>query len=223
MHPRIELILTFVIRYSDSPSSSLMSWRDLGFITGEFEPTESAKGNVARSMFYFFTMYQQEALEADPDYFESMRNDLCQWHVMDETDANEIKFTNLIAKVQDDKANPFVLDCSLALRSHCAHLEFTCNDRITSTIDITNYNIVTVYPNPSDGTINIQSTEGIGSRNLLIYNSRGQLVLSQSINGNLINKKLDLPAGLYTLQLIGRDNLNYSSRFIIKYLYLRSI
>jgi Endonuclease I len=84
-----------------------------------FEVRESQKGNIARSMFYFFTMYRQEALTADPVFFESQRTTLCAWHYADPVDSLEYKRTFKIGTYQDNKANPFVLDCSLAARTYC--------------------------------------------------------------------------------------------------------
>ena len=36
---------------------------------GKFEPRESVKGNIARSLFYFYTMYKAQADAADPTFF----------------------------------------------------------------------------------------------------------------------------------------------------------
>ena len=41
-----------------------------------FEPREDHKGNVARSMFYFYTMYKDEADAADPNFFDLQKDAL---------------------------------------------------------------------------------------------------------------------------------------------------
>jgi hypothetical protein len=41
-----------------------------------FEPREDHKGNVARAMFYFYTMYQTEADLEDPEFFNIQHEDL---------------------------------------------------------------------------------------------------------------------------------------------------
>ncbi len=83
------------------------------------EPKESLKGDVARSIFYFYTMYREAAIESDPTYFESMRKDLCQWHQEDPTDKMERSRNLKIALYQDNKVNPFILDHTLANRMYC--------------------------------------------------------------------------------------------------------
>ena len=85
--------------------------------TGEqFEPREDRKGNIARAVFYFYTIYRQKALEADPLFFQIQRETLLLWHQLDPTDEQEIDRTQAIARHQDGKPNPFVIDPSLAAR-----------------------------------------------------------------------------------------------------------
>ena len=49
------------------PGSNIDLYSELG--NGFFEPREDHKGNVARAMFYFYTMYRAQADAADPNYF----------------------------------------------------------------------------------------------------------------------------------------------------------
>ena len=81
-----------------------------------FEPQESFKGNVARAVFYFFTIYNSEAISQDPYFFEEQRDVLLRWHKSDPVDSIEWSRTFLISKYQSGKPNPFVLDQSLAER-----------------------------------------------------------------------------------------------------------
>lgn len=85
--------------------------------TGEqFEPRESSKGEVARAMFYFYTIYRREALQADPLFFQRQRETLLAWNRQDPPDERELARTQAIARYQDSKPNPFVIDPSLAER-----------------------------------------------------------------------------------------------------------
>jgi endonuclease I len=85
--------------------------------TGEqFEPRENRKGDIARAVFYFYTIYRQEALEADPLFFQIQRETLLLWHQLDPADEQEIARTQTIARHQDGKPNPFVIDPTLAER-----------------------------------------------------------------------------------------------------------
>lgn len=92
---------------------------------GVFEPREDHKGNVARSMFYFYTMYKAQADQQNPNYFESQRQTLCAWHYLDPVDQREWDRTWAIAQYQSTP-NPFVLDCTLPERSYCSDLGFFC-------------------------------------------------------------------------------------------------
>lgn len=95
-------------------------------IQSAFEPREDHKGNVARAMFYFYTMYKSEADAANPAYFEAQRATLCQWHFQDPVDDLEWERSWQIAHYQDGKPNPFVLDCTLPERTYCQDAGLNC-------------------------------------------------------------------------------------------------
>lgn len=84
-----------------------------------FEPRDVHKGNLARSIFYFYTIYQQQALEEDETFFSLMLPDLCKWHELDPVDAREWERNQKIAFYQDNKLNPFILDEDLPSRTYC--------------------------------------------------------------------------------------------------------
>lgn len=83
-----------------------------------FEPREDHKGNVARAIFYFYTMYRHEADSLGPGFFSQQQNVLRTWNQWDPVDAAEITRTQGIAAVQDGKPNPFVLDTTLIRRAY---------------------------------------------------------------------------------------------------------
>jgi len=149
-------------------------------ITTRFEPRESVKGDIARSIFYFYTMYRHDANSADPLFFNSQLSDLCSWHYYDPVDQKEWDRTHKIAQYQGN-VNPYVLDCSLVSRAFCNNLSQEC-EYITSTSK--NSKIlkldVQIYPNPSTGTINIQFNDNIPneSMDIKIYDISGKLVLN---------------------------------------------
>lgn len=113
-----------------------------------FEPRESHKGNVARAMMYFYTMYKGQADEADPNFFSSMVPTLCNWHFLDPVDSLEYARTNLIARWQVNP-NPFVLDCSLASRSYCDFTTEACQLAVGIEESTLNEKIVKAYYNES--------------------------------------------------------------------------
>ncbi len=96
------------------------------FRTGAFEPRESVKGDMARAIFYFYTMYRSQANIADPNFFDLQRPTLCQWDALDPADATELAKTWRIAAYQEGKPNPFIVDCTLAQRSWCPEVASNC-------------------------------------------------------------------------------------------------
>jgi endonuclease I len=90
-----------------------------------FEPRDEHKGNVARAMFYFYTMYKGNADAADVNFFRVQLSDLCQWHLDDPVDSLEWIRTSRIAFIQQNKVNPFVLDCTLPQRTYCSGISCT--------------------------------------------------------------------------------------------------
>ncbi|NOX37634.1 MAG: T9SS type A sorting domain-containing protein [Calditrichaeota bacterium] len=120
-----------------------------------FEPREDHKGNAARSMFYFYTMYKAEADNADPNFFLIQKEILYQWHKQDPADSAEVSRTYKIAKYQENKPNPFVLDSTLVRRAYFpppnadppTHLTFS---NVTTTSMTLNW----LMPNGYDATLN---------------------------------------------------------------------
>ena len=78
-----------------------------------FEPREDHKGNVARSMFYIYAIYGDQAL--DLDWFRLQIDTLRRWHANDPVDASERARTLAIQDFQGN-TNPFVLDPTLVER-----------------------------------------------------------------------------------------------------------
>ena len=126
-------------------------------IVGQFEPREDHKGNVARSMFYFYTMYKAQADAQNNTYFSSQVQALCDWHYQDPANYREFVRTKSIAKYQDDKPNPFVIDCTLAERSYCSDFGQMCVPVATeeTAVDKTS-SLATNVPNPFDNETQIQ-------------------------------------------------------------------
>ena len=75
-----------------------------------FEPREEQKGNTARAMVYFYTMYYDVA---DNNFWELQKEILFDWNFTDSPDTDEINRTWAIASYQQNKPNPFVLDPTL--------------------------------------------------------------------------------------------------------------
>ncbi|HMQ48809.1 MAG TPA: endonuclease [Saprospiraceae bacterium] len=148
-----------------------------------FEPREAHKGDVARAMFYFYTVYRAEAVAANPTYFEPQRNTLCQWHIQDPVDDKEWQRSQQIATYQDGKANPFVLDCTVATRSYCSGVVAPCEPMVATQNQDTPSNLhFQATPNPASGPVKLSYTLPYsGWSQIKIYSSQGQLLLATPI------------------------------------------
>ncbi len=87
-------------------------------ISNLFEPRENKKGDVARAMFYFYTIYRSSANANDPNFFRLQKTTLCQWNVDDPIDNQELERSHLVARFQGNE-NPFVIDDTLGDRAYC--------------------------------------------------------------------------------------------------------
>jgi len=80
-----------------------------------FEPIENRKGDIARSMFYFYTMYSEVA---DENFWQDQKEILKIWHEQDPSNNEEVIRTWSIAGYQQNKPNPFILDETLIVRAY---------------------------------------------------------------------------------------------------------
>ena len=130
-----------------------------------FEPIEFRKGDIARSLFYFYTFYRSEVDKKSKTFFTSMLPDLCRWHRSDRVDYTEINRSLAIARIQST-VNPFIFDPSLAERCYCASYP----DKPAS-----NYK-VNIYPNPSKGLFYIDIPNYKGPVIMKISDGSGRLI-----------------------------------------------
>lgn len=208
-----------------SPSQHKNVYSELNLNARTFEPREEHKGNAARAIFYFYTMYKAEADAADPAFFARQLPTICQWHLDDPVDSLEWERTYMIANYQEGKVNPFVLDCSLPYRTYCPHLpENSC---FTAYNTLADFGAVLYqnFPNPANSTTTIQyeldrSTEV----QISIYDARGQclktLILGTQDAG-LFQENIacsDWSEGIYAYRLSLEQNgrvINVVKQFVV--------
>ena len=83
-----------------------------------FEPREDFKGNVARAIFYFWSVYQTRAVvKDDASFFNGMKDVLYDWHKLDPVDEAEWN-RSLGAEQAQGNRNPFVHDSTLVERAY---------------------------------------------------------------------------------------------------------
>ncbi len=206
--------------YLDQEQSSIppASIRDLysedrSGSNGLFEPRESKKGDIARAIFYFYTMYKAEADAESATFFSDQVATLCNWHEQDPVDQVEWNRTWGIAQRQDGKPNPFVLDCSLVARAYCGGtIDAACmavsNEEVQE--EPNDFDIV---PNPSKDYIMINNLEE--SSDYRITSVTGQVLMSGLVVPGQKISLGSLPKGIYILTL-ERGNNRVSKKFICR-------
>ena len=113
---------------------------------GYFEPREDHKGNVARAIFYFYTMYREQS---DTNFFNAQKETLRQWNLLDAVDQPELDRSQLIATYQSDRENPFVLDTSLVRRAYFSGSSGSGGDDTTATGEPGEIVITEIMQNPN--------------------------------------------------------------------------
>jgi len=169
-------------------------------VNGMFEPREDQKGDIARAMFYFITMYEEYALMADADFFESQRATLCWWDHIDPVDTDEERRTWKIAEHQDNQPNPFIVDCSLTGRTYCSDFDFSCGALTTSNNDVAVESTL-VYPSPVEDVLNIKS---VGQSIVQIFNIQGKRLMQEEFLDELTLDMASYSSGTYVV-IVNRD------------------
>ncbi len=185
---------------SSIPSSSINEYSE--YYNNTFEPREDHKGNVARAMFYFWTMYQtnthiiNDAQDNDA-FFEGMKDILYQWHKQDPVDAEEVTRSIEVESVQGNR-NPFIHDTTLVRRAYF-------ESEVSTTDSIPDIYISEIYEansgtvkyvelfNYTDSTIDLTS----GSYELLRYSNANTNPASISLTGTIAPK---------SFYVVGDDN-----------------
>ena len=155
-------------------------------------------------------MYEEEADAEDPDYFESMRETLIDWHYDDPVNNIESMRNSLKAIYQEGKINPYIEDCTLVVRA------FGDGSRVCNTVSNNNYANMErayVYPNPVDGFVSIRGLDQSGD-SIVIHDIHGRFIPSFP---NLKFKWLDVSgymAEVYVLTLYRKGKKIDSMKFL---------
>jgi len=168
-----------------------------------FEPREIRKGDIARAMMYFYTIYRDQARADDPNFFFLQQETFCDWNDLDPVDQDESIRSQTIATFQGNE-NPFVLDCTLAMRlGYCPQVSQACLllDNDASAFAKT----PSAFPNPTTSEITLTGLPS--GAELILFDALGHPLESYSrAKGNLqgtTSATLVLPKGLnsgcYTL------------------------
>jgi endonuclease I len=190
-----------------------------------FEPREDHKGNVARAMFYFWTVYQNNVDIINDDFdnevfFNSMKDVLLDWHLQDEVDEAEIQRSLNIESVQGNR-NPFVHDTTLVRRAY-----FGAGPVGTSVEEEEipkDFTLRQNYPNPFNPSTTIEfELSSASTVSLNIYNANGQLI-EQLLNQRMVSgshqvvfNASNLASGVYVYSLKVGDQILNKQMTLIK-------
>jgi uncharacterized protein len=154
-----------------------------------FEPSEFRKGDIARSMFYFYTFYRSEANHKSKTFFTSMLPNLCRWHRFDKVDSTEINRSMAIASIQSN-INPFIFDPTLSERCFCVPYPDIPSKIYT----------VKIYPNPSKGLFYIDIPDYKGPIIMKISDQSRKLIETHHlVYSGLMSWRLD--SGFYKVSI----------------------
>jgi hypothetical protein len=173
------------------PASNIDDYSELNSSVS-FEPREDHSGNLARTAFYFYTMYPTQAGNI---------NNLCdlatlyQWHLQDPVDAIEIQRNNRIKEKQGN-SNPYIVYPELA----CRAWGFDCPVNVEEI-----EGGLRIFPKLVVDKIYINSNSMIKEAN--VFDIMGKLVISQTFNNNESLMDLqNLNTGLYIIQISDSEN-----------------
>ena len=177
------------------PGSNIDSYSE--YANQYFEPRENKKGDIARALFYIKTMYKEQTELADPDFFSNQVDTLCKWHFQDPIDSLEWERTWKIAAYQDDKPNPYVLDCSLASRTYCDFISEQCLKVNTEDVFDAQSVDARVYPNPVNDELNLKFfNPDMYSFEVLVFDLLGRKKYSSEYrNSGHLEEVFSIPTG----------------------------
>ncbi|MDY6915258.1 MAG: T9SS type A sorting domain-containing protein, partial [Candidatus Cloacimonadota bacterium] len=175
--------------------------------------------NIARSMFYFYAMYQAEA---DPNFWEIQKDVIYEWHYYDPVDTVESERTWEIAAYQDDCPNPFVVDSTLARRIWFYEPTSNQPEVVPASAKLNN------FPNPFNPSTEIVfqlEKQPQEFPTIKIYNIKGQII--KTIEGKSHSKKQSVTwngrssanksvsSGIYFYQLIVDNKVTATSKMLL--------
>ncbi|MEO0044738.1 MAG: hypothetical protein RL329_4187 [Bacteroidota bacterium] len=188
------------VSQSTIPTTFLDDWAEFNVRNSTFEPREIQKGNTARAIFYFYTMYptQAGAITRLGD-LETLK----RWHVQDPPDSVEIERNRLTALYQGNR-NPYIDHPNWVQRA------WFCVSPVTDLPE----NALSITPNPTSNDLDITfHLKQPSNAKILIYNYFGQKMqfveagfLSTGRQVQTLNV-YDLPTGLYVLQIEAGDTM----------------
>lgn len=195
-----------------------------GFNTGSkrdanlwtFEPRDEVKGDVARMIFYMAVRYEGEGSELDLELtntllantdqspLHSRLSTLLHWNRIDSVSDFERNRNTIIDSLYQHNRNPFIDNPELSeyLWGDSIGIVWqpAVDSSIVSGISEKEINRVNVYPNPTNGIVNIEGEY----EEVIIYNTLGKLICKKSKYGGELNISA-YPNGLYFAHILFKN------------------
>ncbi len=200
------------INQNSIPQNNIDAYSEFG--NGVFEPRESVKGDIARTVMYFYTIYRDKADAADPEFFGLQQEYMCDWHFADPVDQKEWEGNLKIASYQDGLSNPFVLDCSLAARMYCDKISEACQSTSVNEnyLDISQ---IKIYPNPAYQKLQIEINSSLDIKSILLFDTHSRLLRNIEKSTQSVDLS-DFKSGIYLLRFEDEGGHVAYHKFVIQ-------
>lgn len=171
-----------------------------------FEPREDHKGNVARTLAYFYTLYGT----ADAAFWEAQRPILVAWNRADPPDSAEVQRSAFI-RARQGNDNPYILDTTLVRRAFAAPVA-------AETAEASPQSLV-LAPSPTRGPVTLSGVlAGPARVHVTVFDALGRrvLVLPAEAAAGAFARSLDLsalPGGAYFVHVRGAGAAPFARTF----------
>lgn len=195
------------------PTQDIDQWSELDNGLNRFEPREAIKGDMARTILYFYTIYRDVA---DQGFLFEQFGTFEAWMRDDPVSEEELLRAALIGPYQGN-TNPFLLDETLFTRSFGVVESAEASDDVPSTLQLS-----APYPNPARTETQITLTITAPQQvEVAIYDALGQRVtvlqrglLSPATAQPITIDVSELPSGLYFARVTG-EHISQTRQLVV--------
>lgn len=186
--------------FTVTPTSDIELYSEFSNLEfNRFEPREDHKGNVARAILYFYTMYEDNELVLRPIDHVADINLLIDWHKADPVDQAEKDRDIAIANYQGNQ-NPYVVHPELVTQAWS----------VVTSISKMNETSFILFPNPATDQITLSKNpfSTSNSFHIRITDLSGHIVRYNSISVASSTLDIsDLNPGMYLLYLSDKNTI----------------
>ncbi len=168
---------------------------------GMFEPREDHKGDVARAVFYFYTMYPNAAGSI---HDVGDLTTFCNWNAQDPVSQKEIDRNNAIEEYQGNR-NPYITLNDLP------HKTWGCPT--TSTKNVKPFSgRLSLFPNPTNDILYVQIEDIILKQDarIILQDIEGKILKTQEVRQKYLELDIEgLAQGVYILKFEHQGEVAY--------------